>query len=854
MGISRRTLLKGSAAVAAGGLLASRLPGTGLLTFESRVASPAEHEPELVEDVVRTTCWIGKQDCGMIAHRVNGRAIKLEGNPSHPRNLGRLCPKGVAQITTLYDPKRLKTPLVRTNGKGVPGEWREATWDEALELVAERLSEALQNDDRLAAIVPGREKVSALYSSALTGATGIRFSYGRRGNDCGGANQDAVLATWGVRSQIAPDLRHCRYLICYWNLTQAGGPGLCQITYPKEVADARARGMKVVSIDPYARSVANQADEWVPIKPGTDMAFWLAVIHVLLNEGFIDQEYLRQHTNAPSLVQEDGTLLRDEENELVWDAAGEEAVPYDAGTEPALFGVFEVDGVRVRPALQTLLDHVQRYSPEWAAAIAGVPAEQIRNIARELGQNAMIGSTTVIDGVEVPYRPVAYGMHGTSTKFHSSVQTNRAILLAFMILGAVESAGGAHIWSKQVNDPTPIHAGWLAAVEREEPERLDLGGTKWFPMGSSGYLMFPNTVNDPAAYNLPYRPEDMAILVHFVNPLMTSRPREKVMEAWAKFGFVAVVTPYLTVTSDYAADVVLPCGTLDKWEGPLNVRTLYYSADSIRVPVMDPIGQSRGDIDIYIDLCEKMGALYGEGGYIDRINQALAISEEHALPLDEKPDTPAILEAWAQSKHGLNRTLGFAGVVSQPIPPDRVYLSAWDPPFNGVRGAFYVEVFEQLREEMRARDVPESLWSHYAAYPTWTEPAIEQTDPNYDLYLVDFKRIEHKQTRTPGSHVLLDELMPDNPLLLNPETARERGLEDGDDVIIESLDPVSGETRRIQSFLRTTEALRPDSAAITHHVSKPDQPSANALLPYGDGFWDMGGSWYSHVKVRVWKA
>jgi sulfite dehydrogenase (quinone) subunit SoeA len=853
MAFTRRTFLKGSAAVAGGGLVASQVPGSRFSRLDTLVSSSAQGAEEIVEDTIQTTCWIGKQDCGMTAHRVNGRVVKLEGNDRHPRNLGRLCPKGVAQISTLYDPTRVTTPKIRTNEKGIPGEWRDASWDEALELVAERFQQALDTDPRLTGYVSGRNKVGSIYNDAFRGATGMPYSYGRRGNDCGGAHQDAVLATWGDRGVMLPDLRNCQYLICYWNLTQAGGPSMCQITYPREVANAREKGMKVVSIDPYARSVANQADEWVPIKPGTDMAFWLAILHVLLNEGFVDEQFLKDHTNAPSLVREDGSLLRDGDEELVWDSEAEEVAHYSDDVESALFGQFEVNGETVRPSLQKLLEHVGQYSPEWAASVAGVPAEQIRRIARELGQEARIGSTTVIDGVEVPYRPVAFGMHGTAVKFHSSVQTNRAILLSFMVLGAVEAAGGPHFWNKAVGDPNEAHQGWLDAVENEEPDRLDLGGTKWFPMGSSGYLQFPNTVNNPEEYNIPYQPEDMAVWVHFVNPIMSSRPMDKVMEAWSKFGFVTVVTPEMNATAEYVADVVLPCGTLDKWEGPLNVRTLYHRALTIRQPLMEPMGDSRGETEIYMDLCEKMGVLYGEGGFIDLINQNIGLEDDLALPLDEKPETQTILNNWLESNGTDMATIQRAGVVSSPIPTEELYLSTWDTPFDGVRAAFYVEAFERLREEMQARDVPESLWSKYAAYPTWTDQPMEQADPEYDLYLVDFKRIEHKNTRTNKSHPLLDELMPDNPVLLNPRTAEERNLEDGDEVTIESQNPITGETRQVQTMVRTTEAIRPDSAAFTHHVNKPDQPSANQLLLFSDGFWDIGGAWFSHVKVRIWK-
>ena len=136
MRVTRRTFLKASAATT-GTLLASRYLFGELETLKAGQAPAAQP----TEEWVLTTCWIGKQDCGVLARRIGGRVVKLEGNPARPRNRGTLCPKGVAQISALYDPNRVKTPLIRTNEKGVPGQWRRATWDEALRLVADRIRE-----------------------------------------------------------------------------------------------------------------------------------------------------------------------------------------------------------------------------------------------------------------------------------------------------------------------------------------------------------------------------------------------------------------------------------------------------------------------------------------------------------------------------------------------------------------------------------------------------------------------------------------------------------------------------------------------------------------------------------------
>jgi anaerobic selenocysteine-containing dehydrogenase len=198
---SRRTFMKGTGLVGGTLLLSRFVPELAWLS-DGQPGGPGQASlststQEYSDEWVATACWIGKQDCGLLARTINGRVVKLEGHPDHPRNRGKLCPKGVAQITDLYDPRRLTTPLIRTNAKGQPGEWREASWDEALNVVAERFKEAKAKDPRLAAMASGRDKVGAIYGTAFPRAAGIPVTYGRRGNDCGGAAQDAVLATWG---------------------------------------------------------------------------------------------------------------------------------------------------------------------------------------------------------------------------------------------------------------------------------------------------------------------------------------------------------------------------------------------------------------------------------------------------------------------------------------------------------------------------------------------------------------------------------------------------------------------------------------------------------------------------------
>src|SRR3990172_4419613 len=207
MEIARRALLKGSALVG-GSALASRFLCGGL---ETLAASPPGAPAAQAEEWVPTTCWIGKQDCGVLARKVNGRVVKLEGNPAHPRNVGTLCPQGVAQIMALYDPNRVKTPLVRTNEKGVPGTWRQASWDEALALVAEKVKDAwdrTSGDRRLILWQKGRSHSSALYDTAFVAT--LKAEMLTHSAQCGDAAVRAAEYTTGAAAGLHADFRHTR--------------------------------------------------------------------------------------------------------------------------------------------------------------------------------------------------------------------------------------------------------------------------------------------------------------------------------------------------------------------------------------------------------------------------------------------------------------------------------------------------------------------------------------------------------------------------------------------------------------------------------------------------------------------
>jgi anaerobic selenocysteine-containing dehydrogenase len=848
MKLDRRDFLKLSAAVATMATLGTKLD------IKSPFVVAQDNPATAGERMIPTTCWIGKQDCGMLARVVDGRVVKFEGHPNHPRNRGRLCVKGQSQIAALYDPYRVKAPLKRLNAKGQHGEWQEISWDEALTLVAEKIKEYRAKDPKLIVWQKGRSKAKKFYDKAFVKTIGAEKLH--HGAYCSDAGYRACEYTVGFHGVLHPDFKHCNYLIGVgWNLVAAGGNKTCWLTWPQQFIEAKERGMKFVALDPSRERTGPHADEWVPIKPSTDLVFFNALANVLIQNGYVDKEYLLKYTNAPFLVGEDGLILREDDKELVWDLATNSAVPHDEATKPALKGEYIVDGEKVKTGFQLYKEHIAKYTPEMASGICDVPVETIERIALEMGKEAKIGSTIVIDGVEVPYRPVGIMMYHV-TQNELGFQMCRAALLVAMLLGSIEAAGGTRIDFKRA-----IHKNYknIEEAEIKDETNIWLKSSRFYPINSNNSSVAAHVMLNPKKYGVTKVPE-MCIL-HMCEPVLSFADQPVIKAAYEKFKFVVAIQPWMNDTASLYADIVLPTATIEKYEGPLGVTDQYMDATSLRIPPMEPLFKSRGDIDIYIDLCEKAGLLYGDKGYIAHINKQLKLKGQYKLDVNKKPTVREIFDNWAKMK-GYPGGIQFfeeQGVKVKPIPANKYYAPAWDKPYGGIKHRLYGEKLLKLQNEMKKKGVDKIYWQDYTPFPTWRTPTMEKSPKEYDLIMISGKKIEFKQSRTTFIP-LLNELEPEQRLKINPRTARAKGIKDGDEVWIESHNAVTGETRKIRVKVQYIESLRPDVVELSHHygftvhkVAKNSGPTANALFFSGEGYVGCTADQSFQVKVRVYK-
>ncbi len=276
-----------------GGTAGAAALGSGLLTNMWGLTPDHLHDPATDGDrVVPTFCELCFWKCGVLAHVKGGRVTKLEGNPAHPLSRGRLCPRGTGGAGLLYDPDRLRRPLVRREARGTQV-FDEVDWPTALDHVAEKLA-AIRDRYGPEALAVFKHGYGGSWLSTLARAFGTGNVSGPSYGQCRGPREVAFELTYGV-SPGSPenlDLAHSRVITL---LGSHLGENMHN-TQVQDLARALDRGAELVVVDPRFSTIAGKARHWLPIKPGTDLALLLAWMHVIVRERLYDRDYVAQHT------------------------------------------------------------------------------------------------------------------------------------------------------------------------------------------------------------------------------------------------------------------------------------------------------------------------------------------------------------------------------------------------------------------------------------------------------------------------------------------------------------------------------------------------------------------------------
>ena len=239
--------------------------------------------------------------CGIRVHLRDGEVRYIEGNPDHPLNQGVICAKGSSGIMKQYSPARLTKPLLRKPGsERGDGQFVAIEWDEALTLLEQRLQKIRATDPKQFALFTGRDQMQA-----LTGLFARQFgtpNYAAHGGFCSVNMAAGMIYTIGGSFWEfgGPDLDRAKLFVMI-------GTAEDHHSNPMKIALSKFKraGGRFVSINPVRTGYSAIADEWVPIKPGTDGALLLALIHEIIALGLYDREFLARYTNAGQLVNQD---------------------------------------------------------------------------------------------------------------------------------------------------------------------------------------------------------------------------------------------------------------------------------------------------------------------------------------------------------------------------------------------------------------------------------------------------------------------------------------------------------------------------------------------------------------------
>ncbi|WP_371379363.1 thiosulfate reductase PhsA [Sporomusa aerivorans] len=528
---SRRTFLKLSGATAA----AISVSGS----IGKMVAEVSAEAKGGTRELVRSYCEMCTSRCPLEVRTENGRISFIAGNPEWGATGGTVCARGGAAFSQLYDKERVQKPLIRTGERG-QGKWREATWDEALSYIAEKMLAIKDKYGAESVAFAARGGPHKAYMDNLAKAYGSPNVFTHE-STCPIARTVAQEATFGT-SAVAIDYGNAKYLL---SLGRSYFEGI-NVAHVRAITSAMAKGCKLVSVDPRFSVTAAKADEWFAIKPGSDLALVLAIIHVLIRDNLYDKEFVDKYTEG-------------------------------------------FEAVRASVANAT---------PAWAAGETGIADRDIERIAREM---AAAKPRAVIDwGWRTTFTPEEFELRRASL-----IAT--LLLGSFEVPGGIYLTKSAALINGLVgrNVVPGLAAPKIPAYPKPARPRVDGAQVKGHP-----HFMVPasdgvvQAVPEAILTEQPYPIKGWFVLRN--NPVISQSNTNRVIEALKKLDLLVVCDLYLSDTAWYA-DVVLPESSFLERDEGFNNATGSAPAYTLRQQVIKPVYDTKPHWQIFKELGEKLG-------------------------------------------------------------------------------------------------------------------------------------------------------------------------------------------------------------------------------------------------------
>jgi anaerobic selenocysteine-containing dehydrogenase len=727
--------------------------------------------------IVPTTTWSAGPGChggcGVLAHIKDGKLVKLEGDPDHPWNQGRLCARALAMTQYVENPKRLRRPLKRVGERG-EDKWEEISWDEAFDLIEKKMK-TIRDEHGPESVIfsmgTGRDIGPWICMLAYAfGSPNVMFALS--GIACYSpriAALDTIQGDYSVfdAGQWLPD----RYddprfkapecmIIWGYNI-----PATCPDNlFGHWIIDMMKKGTKIITVDPRLSWFASRSEHWLRIRPGTDSALAMGLLNVIVNQDLYDHTFLEQWTNGAHLIREDtGKVLRESdlteggssENFVVWNEKGSQPAIWDTGqveykspdVTPSLSGRFTVqlnNGAEVTccTAWDSFRKKVDEYPLEKVQEITGIKAEDIDKAARFYARSK---PASIHWGVPIDMTP-------------NVTPLCHAIAALWALTGNLDVPGG-NVFSRFAFEAVAYAlpgAEGVIKLKSKEQDKTRIGADRYGPLNKFIWRAQTDLTLEQIFTGKPYPIKGMWIQT--CNPLsgIGLDPR-KWQEALKRLDFIVAVDLFMTPTAQYA-DVVLPSASFLEKDG---VRTWWVPLQSINKAIT--VDDCRPDVEINFELAKRFDPDFKWDTIHELFDEIIKPSGLTFKELQEK--------GWAFPPEGHS---------SRPYHRHEKGLLRDDrkPGFRTPSGKF--ELYSMLREDWGLEPLP------FHEEPPFTPVSRPDLAKDYPLILSTGRRspayfhAEHRMVPW------LREIEPDPLVEVHPDTAAECGFGNGEWVWIEN--------------------------------------------------------------------
>lgn len=561
-------------------------------------------------------CTLCRSRCGTRNTVENDMLIRVEPDTSHPTGQA-MCAKGRAAPELVHSPHRILYPMRRITPKGSadPG-WEKISWDDALDEIASRFGQIREENGPEAVAFGVTTPSGTPLSDSIDWVERFIRAFGSPniayGTEvCNWHKDHAHAFTYGCGIPVA-DYRNAGLIILWGH-----NPSSTWLAQANAIAEGRRAGARLLVIDPRHTALAAQADVWLNLRPGTDAALAMGLVHLLLESGRFDHRFVRDWTNAPHLVRSDtGEFVRASELEdaieqpadtvgtdlgdawAVWDHTAGRPVVYSTrypaaeqnADRFALTGAYTLtlDGAQVEcyPALELLMRHCDSYSPAHVESVTGVSADTLHAAADLIAESPS----------------VAYHAWSGVAQSTNATQTERAIAILYALTGSFDRPGGNRIYPKPAVNP-------VNGLDLISPsQRAKALGLNERPLGPP--VMGWITAHDMYRAILDAQPYKVRAFMGFgTNQLASQGDVPMAQEAFRRLEFHVHCDLFETPTARYA-DILLPVNTPWEREGlriGFEITKAAQERIQLRPAMVSSRGESRSDNDIVFDLACRLG-------------------------------------------------------------------------------------------------------------------------------------------------------------------------------------------------------------------------------------------------------